>query len=54
MSNKLKDIDIKNHIYYFFDDTVNIKILIQEKLKQMKSYTKVIRCMTIKDSTNKS
>ena len=32
MSDKLKDIDIKNHIY-FFDDTVNIKILIQEKLK---------------------
>ena len=25
MSYKLKDIDIKNHTYYFFDDIINIK-----------------------------
>ena len=25
MSNKIKDIDIKNHRYYFFDDIINIK-----------------------------
>ena len=25
MSNKFKDIDIKNRTYYFFDDTINIK-----------------------------
>ena len=25
MSNKLKDIDIKNSTYYFFDDVINIK-----------------------------
>ena len=25
MSNKVKDISIKNHIYYFFNDTINIK-----------------------------
>ena len=25
MSNKLKDIDIKHHAYYFFDDIINIK-----------------------------
>ena len=25
MSNKVKDIRIKNHIYYFFDDIINIK-----------------------------
>ena len=25
MSNKVKDIDIKNHRYYFFDDIINIK-----------------------------
>ena len=25
MSNKIKDIDIKNHTYYFFDDIINIK-----------------------------
>ena len=25
MSNKLKDISIKNRTYYFFDDMINIK-----------------------------
>ena len=25
MSNKIKDIDIKNHTHYFSDDTLNIK-----------------------------
>ena len=25
MSNKVKDIDIKNLTYYFFDDFINIK-----------------------------
>ena len=25
MSNKVKDISIKNHTYYFFDDILNIK-----------------------------
>ena len=25
MSNKVKDISIKNHTYYFFDDISNIK-----------------------------
>ena len=25
MSNKVDDIDIKNHTYYFFDDNSNIK-----------------------------
>ena len=25
MSNKFKDIDIKHHTYYFFDDIINIK-----------------------------
>ena len=33
MSNKLKDIDIKNHTYNFFDEIINIKNLIQKKLK---------------------
>ena len=38
MSGKVKDINVKNHIYYFFDDTINIKnfnlnnIKIDEKL----------------------
>ena len=26
MSNKVNDISIKNHTYYFFDDIINIKI----------------------------
>ena len=25
MSNKLKDVSIKTHTYYFFDDIINIK-----------------------------
>ena len=25
MSNKIKDINIKNHTFYFFDDIINIK-----------------------------
>ena len=25
MSNKVKDLDIKNHTYYFFSDIINIK-----------------------------
>ena len=25
MSNKVKDISMKNHTYYFFDDIINIK-----------------------------
>ena len=28
MSNNVKDIDIKNRTYYFFNDIVNIKTLI--------------------------
>ena len=33
MSNKLKDIDIKNHAYSFFDDIINIKNLDPNKIK---------------------
>ena len=29
MKNEVKDIDIKNHAYNFFNDMINIKILIQ-------------------------
>ena len=36
MSNKIKDIYIKNHKYYFFDDIINIKNLILIVLKEMK------------------
>ena len=33
MSDKLKDIDIKNRIYYFFNDIINIKIFDPDKIK---------------------
>ena len=55
MSNKFKDIDIKNPVYYFFDDMINIKILDPNKTKtDEKSYKNIliyyIRYVTIKDS----
>ena len=31
----VKDINIKNHTYYFFDDIINKKILIQIRYIQM-------------------
>ena len=33
MSNKVKDVSIENHRYYFSDDIINIKILIQKILQ---------------------
>ena len=33
MSNKIKDIDIKNHTYYFIDDIINKIFLTQIELK---------------------
>ena len=54
MSNKIKDLDLKNHTYYFFDDIINIKnfdpnnIKIDEKLyKNILTY--YIAYATIKD-----
>ena len=41
MSNNIKDTGMKNHTYCFFYDIINIKVLIQIKLKKMKSHTKV-------------
>ena len=44
MSNKFKDISIKNHTYYFFNDIINIEnfdpinIKIDEKLYKKCSY----------------
>ena len=35
----IKETDIKNRTYYFFNDTINIKILIQIELRQIKSRT---------------
>ena len=33
MSNKVKDINIKNHTYYFFDDIINIKVFDPNNIK---------------------
>ena len=55
MSNKVKDTDIKNRTYYFFDDIINIKNLDLNSIKiDKKSYKDIlIYCngyVTIKDS----
>ena len=51
MRNKIKDIDIKNHTYNFFNDVINIKyfdIKIDEKSdKNILIY--YIGCVTITD-----
>ena len=54
MSNKVKDIVIKNWTYYFFTDIINIKHFERDKIKiDEKSYKKIlvyyIRYVTIKD-----
>ena len=54
MSNKIKDIDIKNHTYYFFDDIINIKNFDTNKIKIDEKSNKniLIYCIgyvTIKD-----
>ena len=48
MSNKIKDIDIKNHTYYFFNYITNINYLIQIILKLIKSHTEMF-LLTISD-----
>ena len=49
MRNKVKDIDIKNRSYYFFDDIANIKNFDPNNIKiDEKSYKNWI--VTIKDS----
>ena len=55
MSNIVKDINIENHIYYFFDDIINIKDFDRNNIKiNEKSYKNVliyyIAYVTIKDS----
>ena len=54
MSNKVKDINIKNYTYYFFDDIINVKnfdpINIKIDEKSYKNILIYIRYVTIKDS----
>ena len=54
MRNKVKDIDIKNHTYDFFDDIININNFDQNNIKiEQKSYKNIlfyyIGYATIKD-----
>ena len=55
MSNKVKEIDIKNQTYYFLDDTINIKNFDPNNIKiDEKSYKNILiyytGYVTIKDS----
>ena len=55
MSNKFKDISIKNHTYYFFDDIINIKFFDPNNIKiDEKSHKNILiyntGYVTIKDS----
>ena len=55
MSNEVKDIDIKNHTYYFLNDIINIENFDLNNIKiDEKSYKNIliyyIGCVTIKDS----
>ena len=41
--NKIKETDIKNRMYYFFDDMINIKSLDPNKMKiDQKSYKNIL------------
>ena len=43
MSNKVKDIDIKNRTYYFFNDIINVKSLDPNNIKMdEKSYKNIL------------
>ena len=46
MSNKFKEIDIKNRTYYFFDDSDNIKSLDPSKI-EMKNHAKISSFTTL-------
>ena len=51
----VKDINIKNHTYYFFDDIINVKELDPNSIKKDETSCKnilvyYIACVTIKDS----
>ena len=45
MSNKVKDVNIKNHLYYFFDDMINIKNLDPSNIKIIQKYSYLPHCI---------
>ena len=58
MSNKIKDIDIKNRTYYIFDDIINIKNFDPNNIEiDKKSSKNILICyigyVMIKDSKHK-
>ena len=53
MSNKIKDVDIKNHTYYFFDGIINIKNVDIDNIKIDETSYKNILIYYIEYVTNK-
>ena len=49
MSNKVKDISIRNHIYYFSEDIMNIRIFDPNNIKIDKKFMKKYMLYTILD-----
>ena len=47
MINKVKDIDIKNHRYYFFNDIINIKNSDPNNIKIDETHTKIFSFTTL-------
>ena len=47
MSKKFKKTDIKIRTFYFFDDMINTKSLDLNKIKEMKSHTKIFLFTTL-------
>ena len=39
MSNKIKDVDMKNHTYYFFSNIINAKFFDPNKIINTKIFT---------------
>ena len=45
MSNNVKDIDIKNSTYYFFNDMINIKDFDPNNIKIDQKYSYLLHCI---------
>ena len=54
MSNKFKEIDLKNRTYYFFDDMIYTKNLDPNKIKIDKIYIKIFLFTTLDTCRSKN
>ena len=45
--NKLRETNIKNRMYYYFDDLINIKYLDPKNIKVMKNNAKIFLFTTL-------